>query len=174
MKGLRLLLFVLILIGCSKVSKCQKKCQFNIDTVKILNNINLDKLLQEFQSDSFRITNNKKDIPRFIKKQLKCWTNGFAIANPGEPFQASDVILKRQPKRQLVFLAVSKKMLVMTYLKGGFGLSSRAIFIKFENKKIIDVWCGICLNGMDSKNGIIESIMLENAGKRNLSVDISF
>ena len=133
----------------------QKKCAFQIDTLKILTNQNLSELLAEFSKDSFRVTNNKSDIPQFIKSQLNCLANGFSIANPNQPYQATDVISQRLPKRQLVFLAQSHKMIVITYLLGGWGVSRHLVFIKFEGKKITDLWTGRCLNGMDSKEGII-------------------
>ena len=136
----------------------QKNCEFKIDTAKILANQNLDNLLSQFQNDTFKITNNKKDIPRFIKKQLNCLTHGFSIANPGQPYQATDVVFKKLPWRQLVFLDRNNDMLVMTYLKGGIGLSRHVLFIKFKDKKIIDLWRGNCLNGMDTKEGIINNI----------------
>ena len=43
---------------------------------------------------------------------------GFSIANYRRPYQATDVIFKKLPRRQLVFLAKRNDMLVMTYLKG--------------------------------------------------------
>ena len=84
----------------------QNTCGYKLDTAAILSNKNLDDFLAVLQTDSFIVTNDKKDIPRSIKKQLNCMTNGFSIANPGEPYQATDVVtwrIKPRPRRQLVF-----------------------------------------------------------------------
>src|SRR5262249_2002456 len=112
-----------------------------------------------------------KNIPHFIKKQLRCMAYGFSIANPGKRYQATDVVVPRiippiqLPERQLVFLAKSRDMLVMTYYKGGYGTSAHIILIKFQHKKILDLWAGNCpFEGMKSVAGII-NIINENKDK---------
>jgi len=133
----------------------QNKCAFKIDTFKILENKNLPELLNEFETDSFKITNNKKDIPKFLRIELGCLANGFSIANPNQPYQSTDVIERKLADRQLVFFAKSDRMIVLTYLRGGRGVSRHLLMIKFKDDKITDFWTGICLNGMESKEGII-------------------
>lgn len=166
MKFYKTILFLAVYFTITNSTSAQKNCDYKIDTAKILGNQNLDNLLLEFQNDSFKITNNKKDIPHFIKKELDCLVNGFSIANPGQKYQATDVVLKKLPWRQLVFLAYNDRMLVMTYLKGGIGESRHLLMIKFKSKKIIDLWTGFCLNGMKTKKSIINDIK-QNRNKKN-------
>jgi len=168
----RPILFLILAFSISIKVFGQRNCDFKIDTAKVLINQNLDKLLSELQSDTFNTTNNKKDIPRFIKKQLNCLAHGFSIANPGQPYQATDVIFKKLPRRQLVFLARSDNMLVMTYLKGGISLSRHVLFIKFKDKIITDLWSGNCLNDMDTREGIINS--LNNNKECGLNTNIRY
>jgi hypothetical protein len=156
----KFIIFLLLTYNLSNSAYGQGSCSFKIDTAKILTNQNLDRLLQYFQTNTFKITNNKKDIPRFIKKELDCLSNGFSLANPGQPFQATDVIKGKRPNRQLTFLAKNKNMLVLTYTLGGFSASRRVLFIIFEGKQIIDLWTGNCYYGFDTKEGIIENINL--------------
>ena len=146
----------------------QRNCEFKIDTAKILVNKNLDSLLSEFQNDSFKITNNISDIPWFIKKNLNCLTHGFSIANTGKSYQPTDVITKRLPKRQLIFLAKSKTMLVMTYFTGGLGLSRHVLMIKFKAKKIIDFQTCSFINGMSTKEDIINNLKQNRNKEREL------
>ena len=139
----------------------QGNCIFKIDTAKILANRSLTSYLLALQSDTFMVTNNKKDIPRFIKRQLNCLTHGFSMANPDKKYQATDVVgwrIKPLPRRQLVFLAKSNHILVLTYYIGGIGRSNHLLLIKFKDKKILDFWTGSCLNGMETKQGIIDNI----------------
>jgi len=153
----------------------QRNCAYKIDTASILTNRNLDNFLAALETDSFVVTNNKKDIPRFIKKQLRCMTNGFSIANPGQRFQATEVVewrIKPLPRRQLVFLAKSHNMLVMTYYKGGFGKSGHVVFIKFQGKKISDLWTGNALNGMETMQGIIDNISQNRNKEWGLNTNI--
>ena len=60
----------------------QRQCGFLIDTAKSFSKPTLYYFLTEIKSDTFKITNNKKDIPSFIKKQLDCFSGEFRIANP--------------------------------------------------------------------------------------------
>jgi hypothetical protein len=145
-KFLPLYLLLYLLLSNSTVS-AQKNCSFSIDTVKILRNQNLAAFIAELRTDSFKITNNKKDIPRFIKKQLKCYAHGFRIANPNQSYNATDVGSGRLidlPRRQLKFLAKSDDILVMQYNEGGIGVSPHLLLVKFDKRKIIDLWEGFC------------------------------
>lgn len=161
----RLLLFGLLLNFKADIL-AQKNCNFKIDTASILSNQNLDHLLIEFKTNSLRVTNDIKDIPAHVKKQLDCLANDFSIANPGQPYQVTDVVFKKLPWRQLVFLAKNDNLLVMTYLKGGWGVMRYVLFIKFNETKIIDFWSGYCLKGLETKAGIINYIQT-NKGKIN-------
>jgi hypothetical protein len=147
-----LLLFVINSFG-------QKNCEFKIDTAKILANKNLDGFINKLQSDTFKIANNKKDIPSFIKKQLNCYTGKFSIANPDGFYQEFDLIINKSlPRRKITFLAKSKDMLVLAYLHGGSGVTRHILFIQFKEKKIIDLWCGVSLDDICSKEKLIEYV----------------
>jgi hypothetical protein len=144
LKNTLLIIFCIIII--IKSGYGQTNCAYPIDSAKIIQNLNLDDFLHALKSDSFKVTNNKKDIPKFIKKQLDCYTtNNFDIANPDQPYQSTDVIIERGlPRRKLTFLAKSSNVLVLCYNIGGIGVSSHLILIRFNNHKIIDLWKGIC------------------------------
>src|SRR6476661_1067848 len=79
-------------------------CSYTIDSVKILNNQNLKALVDSLQTTQLTTLNNKSNIPKFLKHTLNCWTGDFDIANPDQPFQATDVVrwrAKPLPRRQL-------------------------------------------------------------------------
>jgi len=151
-----IIFFVLTLVYFTAFS--QGNCEFKIDTAKILANKNLDGFVSNLLVDSFIITNNKKSIPSFIKKQLDCFTGKFSIANPGEPFQYGCVIIEKLPRRQIHFLAKSKNVLVLTYTHGGSAMTKHLLFIKFEGKQITDFWAGVSLDVLDTKEKIIDYI----------------
>jgi len=168
MRCFKILCTLLIASAITNKSFCQKNCSYTIDTAKILANKNLDSFLIKFEKDFFKITNNKNDIPKFIKRDLDCLANDFSLANPGEPFQQTDVIFQKLPWRQLVFLAKSKDLIVLSYLKGGWGLSQHLVFIKFKNEAIIDFWSGYCSQGIKTKDQITDYI------KKNRNVKSEF
>lgn len=107
----KILLIILITTNCILA---QKKCDYNINTPKILSNESLDKFIYLLQKNDFIVSNNKKEIPSFIKKQLDCISGEFSIANPGEKYQSNCIAESNLPKRKLIFLSKSKNFLVMT------------------------------------------------------------
>jgi hypothetical protein len=135
----------------------QTNCIFPIDTVRILGNKNLDSFLQDLKTDSFKITNDKKDIPEFIQRQLDCYANGFSIANPDQPYQSTDVIITEGlPWRQLTFLAKSSTFLIMRYNIGGIGVSSHVVLIRFNKDKITDLWKGGWSSEIKNINDVVK------------------
>lgn len=152
----------------------QKNCDYKIDTAKILLNENLDSFLVGIQQGTFSISHNKKDIPSFIKKQLDCLTNNFSIANPNKPFNATDIYDERLPDRQLLFIALNKELFIMTYLRGGFGEQTHIVFIKFQDNKIIDLWTGVCLEDLKSKDQILKYIKTYRNKKWGLNTNMIY
>jgi hypothetical protein len=152
----------------------QTKCDFKIDTAKILAHLELEPLLSEFQTDSFKISVDQKDIPYPIRKQLNCLTRGFSIANPGKPYQMTDVIVQKLPRRQLVFLAVNKNMLVITYLMGQMGLPRKILIVKFNKNNISNLWSGQGFNDLNSKEGIIQFIRTTLADGKELNSNMIY
>ncbi len=148
------LIFSIVIVLLTINGFAQKKCDYQIDEKQILENKNLDSFLNEFKSGKFAIYNDKISIPKHIKKVLDCIATEFSIANPTEEYRAGCIAEKDIPKRQLIFLAKSEDVLVMSYATGGIGSSTHFLFIKYDSKKIIDLWTGV---GM----GIIKHKSLE-------------
>ena len=150
--------FSIIIVLLTVNGFAQNNCEFQIDKKRILENINLDSFLTEFKTEQFVVNNDKKSIPKHIKKELDCITLEFSIANPNEEYQVGCIVEKDIPKRQLIFLAKSEDILVMTYATGGIGSSTHFLFIKYNSEKIIDLWTGV---GM----GIIKHKSLQEISK---------
>ena len=83
----------------------QKKCQYEIDESKILENKNLDSFLIALKSEKIKVYNDKKSIPTQVEKQLDCIAKNFDIANPNEAYQKGCIVEKKIPSRGLFFLA---------------------------------------------------------------------
>jgi hypothetical protein len=167
MKKIALIIYLLISLNVMG----QKNCIYKIDTTKILSNENLNSFLSVIQTYNFKISYNKKDIPSFIKKQLDCFTNKFSIANPDEEYQATDIDDEKLPDRKLLFLAVSKDILVMTYLKGGMGESTHILFIQFQDQKIIDLWTGYGSPELKSLQQIFDYIQYNKNKEEGLNMN---
>jgi len=157
MKNFKNIVIVLFLV-LPFLGMGQQGCKFSLDTTSILLNKTLDNFLLKLQSDSFITFNDKKAIPGFVKNQLNCLSGDFSIANPDQQYQAGCVVIKKLPGRKLLYLAKSNDMLIMTYLTGGWGVSTHILFIKFTCNKIIDLWTGVCLKDLKSKTDILTYI----------------
>jgi hypothetical protein len=149
------------------VMEAQKKCDFQIDTASILTNKNLDFFLTELKTGRFEVANKRNHIPAFIKRELNCLAHGFRIANPNKPYNATDAVIRRLAMRQLRFLAISKSLFVLYYLKGGLGLSGHILLVRFDKEKIIDLWNGDCSMEIKSVEDLIGYIEV-NRNKENV------
>ena len=152
----------LVLLFLSLTSNAQNldNCGLAIDEPAILADKNLDEFILRLKTDSFAVHTDKQEIPRRIIRQLTCLidSNRPFIANPDERYQQYDVIVKKLPARQLIYLAKSKNILVLTYKTGGRASGRRILLIKFNKKGIVDLWTGRGEGSLDSNAEIIESI----------------
>ena len=155
-----------LFILCSLKLNAQKKCEYNIDYNKIVENKSLDYLINKINSNVFIATNNVSTIPSYIKEQLNCLTNDFSIANPKQKFQSSCIAQESLPKRKLIFLAKSNNLLVMTYVLGGFTNTVHVLLIEYNENKIVELWTGFGSNKLASTKDIIKFLNM-NKNKKN-------
>ena len=144
-----------------------KDCgQFEIDTVSILTNKNLDGLISKVETADLTLYSEFESAPGFIKLFLDSLVGTeFRIADPGEDWQATDLILEKAlPDRQLVYLGVGQDAMLLTYNKGGIGMSEKILIIHFEKYCIKDFWCGSVLANLTDKNQILNHLK-ENKDK---------
>lgn len=137
------LLFFTLFLAFQAIAQSKPKCNFTLDEASILSNKNLDAFLQKMEIEKFTTYTDKKAIPAFILKELECISGGFSLVNPKQPYQSGCIMEKGVPQRQLIFLAMSKDIMVMTYATGGMGSSTHFLFVKFSSGKIVDLWTGV-------------------------------
>ena len=155
--------------------------RFVIDTNAILNNNNLQTLIEELEKTELVEKKTVAEIPSFIKSFLDSLTDNFSIANAGEDWQVGCVIMGKQiqkkvydektgdtliqvtfdnsqprPSRQLVYFGLGKDIALMAYYTGGFGKSEHILIIKFDDKKIVDFWCGNILTDVTNTTEILK------------------
>lgn len=165
-------IFLVGLIFFSVIVFGQNKTTFEIDTSRILTNENLDSFLELLRSDTFDISIDTKNIPRQVKKQLNNLTKRFTIANPDKPYQCCCTSPRRLPERQLLFLAKSQNVLVMTYKTGGIGVSFHILLIKFDKTNIVDLWAGYGSPSFKNVNEIVQYIDYSRLNNIRLNTNI--
>ncbi len=143
-----------------------KDCgQFAVDTVSILTNKNLDGLILKVETTELAHYPEFESIPSFVKAFLDSLVGKkFRIADPGEEWQATDIVEGDLPDRQLVYLGVGQEVMLLAYNKGGFGMSERILIVHFEESCIIDFWCGGVMTELRDKDQIVNHLK-ENKNK---------
>jgi hypothetical protein len=106
-----------------------------------------DERLLQFLDGDFRLIKDVQSLPVPI---LKAYTEtGGArpvMANPGERFEATDVIRDESvPRKRLVFAGVSGSKCFVHYEQGGRGHSFRVAFFEIPSaEKMKPIWLGYC------------------------------
>jgi hypothetical protein len=166
--------FVFAFLLLPVLAPAQTRCLCSLDTAKILANENLDGFTYRMRTDAFEVLNDKKAIPVFVKKQLDCLAEGFKIANPDEEYACCCTDFKDLPRRKLIFLAKSKDMLALTYLRGGFGVSTHLLLIRFDKNKIVDIWAGFGHESIQSVPDLLQFIDLNRDAEWGLNTNIIY
>jgi len=129
------------LISTTPVVAQNKNCSYRIDVSAMADPLHVQQITDSLRQIQLQTVNNKKYLPDIVRKTLDCWTNNFQIANPGKRHQSGDVSVPA-PLRQLIYLGLSDRYLIMTYKKGGKTTSDHILFFKFDKEKILDFWAG--------------------------------
>ena len=140
---MRTIILILVLIVSDKIF-CQTNCNYKIDTSKIIHNQNLQRFIDSLSDKDLITKNNISNIPEAVKKAINCWKKEFSIANPDQPYQATDAMNKgkRLPWRQLIYLGRDENYMIITYKHGGFVTLYQILLFKFNQEKVIDFWGG--------------------------------
>jgi len=161
---------LLVLSSLSLVGQSTKV--YEVDSISIYFNKNLDKFLSCINHDHFRTYANKNAIPPFIEDQLDCLTGGFSLANSKEQYRCCCTSPSTLPKRKLDFLSMSNDILVMTYLTGGIGVEEHILLIKFKGNRIVDVWYGLADYSLHSLRDIAKYLSRRRKNPQDLHVNL--
>jgi hypothetical protein len=135
----------------------QNVCEISIDTTRILQDHSLDDFISDLQSERFKTFRDKKELPDFVKQQLSCLTkDSFSIANNNELYLCCCTSSQKLPKRKLLFFSMSNDIILITYLTGGFVVSTNFLILKFQGEKVKDIWSGSASSNIKSKEDAVK------------------
>lgn len=169
MKYISLIIFLLL---TSHVYS-QNACNYSLDSIKVNYKKNEDSLLAKIQQDSFTVSYNKKDIPGFIKEEFKCLNAYFALANPGEKYNATDIITRGLPSRQLIFMAKSANIFIITYNHGGWGWHQHILIACFTGSTITNLWASQANGDLNTVKSVIDYMKMSTI-RKNIAIDSSY
>jgi hypothetical protein len=140
--------------GIKSVGKC------DLDTSVILENGNLPSLIANLEKADLKTCKTVNGIPPFIINFLDCCIDSgdFSIANPGENWQVTDVIMEKLPARQLVSFEIGDSIALMMHYTGGLGVSEHILIFRFHDNTISDFWCGNIMQNLSGKQDVITYI----------------
>lgn len=167
---------------------------YKIDTNIAIMNWTKEKLVSFLETESLIDKKTVAEIPDFIKTFLNDISTNqtFDMSNPDEEWQEScwvnsfdkekkniahaiSSVAKTFPTKQLIYCGIGRNTAIISYYTGGIKKMQNNMIIKFENKKIVDLWfdryysqfgytLGGTTNFVTSKNEIINYIKNTNSG----------
>jgi hypothetical protein len=156
MKALFLSTFLFIIAGAGF---SQKKCTVNLDSVLTKSRGTLTEFADSLANQKFEVKTRRKNIPRFVRKTMKCWFSEFKIADVGKSFNPTDAVWNNLPRRRIKFLGLNNEYMILAYEQGGIGKTDHIDLIKFKNRKILNYWSGYdYIPGEITKDNIMEHI----------------
>ena len=157
------LFLLLITLNCNS----QNSLRDYYSTI-ILADKNISKVLKSINTGSFEIIKNSNSIDpcilRFLNKITK---STFKIANPDQPYNATDEVDESLPNRQLRILFKSKYACFIEYAHGGIGFHYHIAWFELKNNKVTDFW--IC-DSFKQLNNIGELKKFINSFERRITL----
>jgi len=158
---------VLLLLAIQLHSYGQKQCGCTVDTARILSDRNLGVFLAGLQSEQFRTSKDKKDIPAAVIRQLRCLTyDSFSLANPNEDYRCCCTSSRKLPVRRLIYFSKSKNFFIIAYSMGGIGTWTNLLMLRLEDDRIVDLWAGLGSSKMFSNEDVVEHIRSKSKRRR--------
>ncbi|HKW62845.1 MAG TPA: hypothetical protein VJN89_09895 [Candidatus Acidoferrum sp.] len=147
------MIIVGICLACNNRNAPPKNLPFEEDT----ETINLSTVTQQNQTGIFHEVTRASQLPKTVVDALA------GIADPKQPFNATDVVDPRLPMKRLIVAAVSDNYCIVSYWQGGIALSLKTSIFELSNgsAKRILVSTGGGLNFRDLK-ATLESGLLHN------------
>jgi hypothetical protein len=120
--------------------------------------INLSAVTHSNQTQTFREINRASLLPKAVLDQFG------GMADPGQPFNATDVVDPRLSRRQLVVAAVSKQYCIVSYWQGGIGLSFKTTIFELSSGRARIVWVSDSQGGLNFQDlkKMVESGRMHN------------
>jgi len=158
---MRIFFLMVLLVFVSATGFGQKKaCPFDHKSIIRPNSVQTKELVKNIDSLSLQTYGQAAQIPGFIKEVLNCrsWKNNWSIADPGQPFNATDAVDLSLPNRQLLYLGLNKNYMLIAYKHGGMASNCPVLLFKFENEQVISVYWSTFNEKMKEKRDVIKTL----------------
>ena len=125
-------------------------------------NINLSAVTNSNQTQTFNEVKRASLLPKEVLGQFR------GMADPGQPFNTTDVVDPQLSRRQLIVAAVSKQYCIVSYWQGGISLSLQTTIFELSGGSARIIWVSDSqggLNFQDLKEMVESGRMHNDLGK---------
>ena len=120
--------------------------------------INLSAVTKSNQTQTFNEVTRASLLPKAVLEQFG------GMADPGQPFNSTDVIDLQLPRTQLIAAAVSKQYCIVTYWQGGIVLSLQTTIFELSGGRARIIWVSYSQGGLSFQDlkAMVESGRMHN------------
>ena len=104
--------------------------------------INLSAVTRSNQTQTFREVTRASLLPKAVLDQFG------GMADPGRPFNTTDVVDPRLPRQELMVAAVSEQYCIVSYWQGGITLSFETKIFDLSQGRATLVWASYSQGGL--------------------------
>jgi hypothetical protein len=138
---------------------CHNNLQPNTKEEEGSVSINLSTVTHSDQGQMFSEVKRTGFLPKAVLDQFK-----GGIADPGQPFNSTDVLDPKLPIRLLVVAGVSKQYCIVSYWQGGRALTLKTTVFEVSDGKAKAIWISDSQGGLNFRDlkEIVESGRMHN------------
>jgi hypothetical protein len=132
-------------LGTTWATAPQQRAEYSLDTGAILTNRRLPQLLALARRAPLVRYPSAQALPTVITSFLASTHKGrsVAIADVGGEYEATDALSGAQlPRRQLLYLGISKNIVLLAYNLGGIINTEHILLFHLQGSTIQDFWAG--------------------------------
>lgn len=143
------ILLVTLLVCAITNTWAQNKCGFSLDTTAKSEHLNT--FLHKLDTIKFENYLEKKYIPETVFNYLSCEIEEkFTIADSSEEWRCCCTSPRDLPATRLVFISISRDLVLLEYLTGGIGVFTHLIAFILKDNYIVEIWKGYGDNSLRS------------------------
>lgn len=136
----------------------EKACSFSYDSIIYVDSVTSLQLLDTIKGLQLTAYKNIDKMPACIQEAMDCLVGEkFRVARVGGPYYCCcSVGFRNLPRRQLMYLGVNDRYVLITYKRGGSALFCPMMLCQYDKEKISAVWYWI---GFDTEIKTKEDIL---------------
>jgi hypothetical protein len=151
-------LMLFLFFVCSPGYSQKKECPVSYDSIIVVDSVTSLRLLDTIRGLQLTSYQKTDKIPTCIQEAMDCLlAEKFRVARVGGPYYCCcSVGFRNLPRRQLMYLGVNDRYVLITYKRGGSALFCPMMLFQYEKEKIGAVWYWV---GFDTEIKTKEDIL---------------